>query len=550
MQSRRKVFNGAGSPPATLIALVMAAIALVLCGGYYFGGKVQSKRSEPITADIHFKENVLRREAGACNLAVAKMLEAKSELLEGLAELKKEVDQLDAKNSELHSRHERYEQEASECSVKAEMERSQFNEETERRMREFNAEKTTANSLRDKLEQLTEGRGSRMVLEIQALKSMRKLHYGLRKALQAELPIGDDTLPTIEAELLTKWGTHLDNETLFSNSGRRYEMMNFVKKWVAWEYDPSKHTEILAIQRDSSGEVVPAIWNGAPMKKPIGIDDASIPPQLNTATLSDTIVSMYEAVLCSYRRNATRIPVPAAFMWYPKNIRSHLTTIVDSPVLTFCFGCSDPRTGQQFTLACGTHSIARLYGSYPFWAMRSLLRFTAKVYSEADRIMALHELEEGGDYIAIVNHVSSTARVKCHNHERMNYGLHRLWIEHNFGTDSIIHMSADRESQCAPSESDVRKAIETDGRGMKGSLFGHRAKVYLSAPDVNTDAVKSESVNIISIPIRSAFDEAVDMVIASRAKRIIVSPFFAHSQIVTELFLLRNELDPQGVRFF
>lgn len=594
---KRKAGGTGGGGMATPLLVLGAFLLIIIAGGYYVGGRLSTRRTAPISADAHFRENALRREVTTCQRTVSDLQHGAAGLTAGADGIKGDVAALQAKSAELFKRHEQYEQEAAECAQKAELDRKDFDADAAALAAEINSERAALDGLRAELDAMTNGRGTRLAVDVQALKSMRRLHEALRASLQHDAPAGPDTLPTIEAELLTKWGTHLDNEALFSEGGRRYELATYVKGWQRWEYNSSIHTAIAPITRRIDGNVERAAWNGDFMETIRGMDDPTRPNALPAATVAETVIGMFDAALCAYRRNEStsprdRISYPTAFQWSPDlGIRASLAGLVDTPLLSLCHGCDSPyNSSTAFALACGgSHGAMRRYGSYPFWAMRSRLRFSEDVYNEADAFMERHALEEGA-FTAVVNHVSESARQKCGRSERINYGPHRLWLEHNFGIDAVRHVSEDRDEQCMPSEGDLKAVLAKGGsllpmvvpmgperrrRGDNGddaparrSFLGRamgfgdggdaddlrnpnaQMRVYLSAPDMATERVESADVRIVSREIDTPFDEAVDIVVASRARNIIVSPFFTHSQAVTELFLLNNELDPRGVTFF
>lgn len=254
-----------------------------------------------------------------------------------------------------------------------------------------------------------------------------------------------------------------------------------------------------------------------------------------------------------------------------------LSAVLDTPLVSFCSGCSDTTRTRMFTLACGLRPSLTDYGSFEFWAARSRLRFSHDVYDAADKFLEEHDLLDK-PYLAVSYHVSPEADALCaksvrgENATTPPYLRHRLWLERTFDFNSSRHRGDNPGAQCNPSEqqlqASVAKMVDLAGTAIPiyvslnpGSpitlddLSGARVRGNRNdAPAGETQApavgaIADPKAKVMSYKVNNQFGEAVDIVLASRARYLLVSAFFAHSQIITEEHLLYRRFDPTGVYF-
>ena len=263
-------------------------------------------------------------------------------------------------------------------------------------------------------------------------------------------------------------------------------------------------------------------------------------------------------------------------------VPSRLSSVLDTPLLTFCSGCADMSRTRMFTLACGVQPSTLDYGSFEFWAARSRLRFHHDVYDAADKFLEEQDLLDK-PYAAVVYHISDAVDAMCSkgttNASSMpSYLRHRLWYERTFGINNTHHMGATMGARCNPSEQQLQTSLATmlDRSGAPAGAAG-TVPVYVSlnsgspitlddlsgarvkadpkdtipgdAPTQAVGAIANAKVSVMSRKVRNQFDEAVDLVLASRATHLLVSAYLPHSQIITEEHLLKRKFDPHGIYF-
>eukprot|EP00758_Cryptobia_borreli_P014348 Tbor_TRINITY_DN5912_c0_g4::TRINITY_DN5912_c0_g4_i2::g.18717::m.18717 len=595
-----------GFPISKHVLIAATALIIILvCIAYKAGVSTSSSESKLLGATTQLKESSIQSDITACEEKLAKSRKGISS--PALKPLYDEVSQLVIKNKNAFSRLEQYRQKLGVCEKKLEIQERSSDENSED-VKNLNEEKKILEELRKTLESLTDGRGARMTISFGALRNMRTSYMNINKYIGREILQDPEHIKQLEAELLAKWSAKIELTGMEEKTSQLYATKNITDKWqffnvseVLEQQDVSRvnsttsppkpmvvlsqnisihlpqqppkplfikksqaaNSSIFFVGAESlDGKPIRPSWNNNVMQIPIksfkeaGRASMTIIPQTSVAAV---MISLYDAVMCGAIKD-TIVTIPSVFYWtHPTRNQSSVLTelydVIDSPLLTLCDGCKYILETRIFQMACGLQPATMNYGSREFWVARSRLRFSPKVYELAETFLEEHNIDGDAPFISVVYHTSNSVDADCTKgsvNGTLPYLRHRLWISQNFGTKAVNHITPnDYDSQCAPSIADVKKGIQVMIEAMK--LEDLISTVYVSLPVEYTDILeqsKLKGIKIITRNINVAQDEAVDAVIASRARSILVSPFFKHSQIVTEMYLLYSRFNPSGIYFF
>lgn len=267
----------------------------------------------------------------------------------------------------------------------------------------------------------------------------------------------------------------------------------------------------------------------------------------------------------------------------PTSTTETISSLVETPLITFCSECSHTIQTKEFKLACeeSAHSpseqqpqadsfsgekITSVYGSLDFWRTRSRVRFSPSVIIGADMYLRRNKMFPNTT-LAVDFKRSSKWQSSCETYiaAKTLPLKHFMWLIGNdmrsdnlaptspTANRSIIEVSAnDSLRQCAPTLENLRTGVITlaQQRGYIETVFiaaSVEDKEYLD------EAVRQADVGplqiVISYPM-NAMEDAIEMQIMSQSESILVNRYSEHSQHTTELYLLQNAFNQDGISFF
>lgn len=408
--------------------------------------------------------------------------------------------------------------------------------------------------------------GMRHVLLRQTIRRARMENLRLRSHLGIAAPT---SITEYENELIEKWREAIATKGALTDG-------NVIGNVTA--------EEIAAAINQTWGDAPPFVFDRAvhrniflptdPTARPAWFGRTGSPPpvvgtagtfgrsKIRTATLADLLKGVQEVAACAYRNNNPNFTFQDVFYRAPRRTSDDdpkvaASALIDTPLLAFCRDCRAMERTNLFRLACLGDTRGATYGTFDFWTMRSLVRFHPDVLAAA-RDYSQQQALQGGKYLSVLFKHSARLRARCH-HALTAARLPRrifLWAKGNFPNRTIPQISpGDTMEQCVPSVGTLQAAIR-----QKVAEKGYTA-VYISfdagtpSAPANTSTVFAgldvgAGVKVVFGAPNNPTDDAVDMIVSSQGAEIIANAYSAHSEIVTEMFLLRHELRIDGVTFF
>jgi hypothetical protein len=537
------------SPHDNAKSFMMFVGAALLIGfflfGLHWGGKSEGKKTSVTAGELHHREEVIRQNLKDCNEAESSII-GKSQVLEDTAsEIKDRNKKLDERNKELYHEHSEQETAIAKCQEETESQMAIFTEKDEELKRQIANLKEENEHLEQALQDLTGGHGMRTVLLHASMVRTQERYQRLVKLI-------DDTEHSIQTAdaLMEKYANQLNKADALSEQ-MRLQVERSIANWTHWRYNASADNDIFLQTVDEDGEVIRPAALGRVGTPPVKVVKRLMGRGLNPASsLAERMVETYDIATCAMRLNSPNFTFPNGYYWHYhlEADKSFMSNIVDTPLVQFCNGCFNRRKSKEFQIACEEELASAVYGGHDFWAARSRIRFYPAVEHEADNFIFANDLK-GKKYLAVVLHSSADTYQKCEEKVGRSPAPHYLYIRGNFN-EQVKPSTEDPVLQCAPNWDQIVARIK-EITSEEGAAYD---AVYLSIEPESMERVHYEDLtgtHIVMMEQKNAFDEAVDMVVASRASKILVSPYLAQSQVVTELFLLRNQLDPNhNVVFF
>ena len=139
-----------------------------------------------------------------------------------------------------------------------------------------------------------------------------------------------------------------------------------------------------------------------------------------------------------------------------------LNETMQTPLVTFCHRCTSALRSALFQIACGRDRPRRLYGTYAFWAARSMVRPTAAVLEAARAQYAALGLA-GRNVLAVAFKNPPQLREKCARNRAPQ--MHYMWAravtaKNETGLFHAVN-GTNRTEQCQPSRGTLFDALET-----------------------------------------------------------------------------------------
>jgi hypothetical protein len=515
--------------------------------GLYWGGKSEGKKSAVTSNELHHREEAVRQSIRDCNDAEAKILGSAKFLDETATDIKERNKKLDDRNKELYQEHSEQETAIAKCQEETETQLAVFTEKDEELKRHIHNIKEEIELLEQSLRDLTNGHGMRTVLLHASIAKMEERYARVVRAI-------DHPAYFVRSadKLLVKHAAKLDKmDSLLEQS--RLQTERTITNWTHWRYNTTADNDIFLSTVDSDGEIIRPVAFGRTGTPPVSeLRRPLFRASTVTSSLAERFVRLYDFATCAWKLNNPNFTFPNNYYWHyhVEADKSFLSNVVDTPLLIFCNGCHDRRMSKEFQVACEEElsTAAAVYGGHDFWAARSRIRFYPTVEHEADNFIFANDLKDK-KYLSVTLHASQDTYQRCEDKVAHSPGSHYLYIRGNFDEEQNHPIAQDPILQCSPTWDQIVSRIKetlTKDPEIKA--------VYLSIEPESMDRVHYDDlpdVHIVMMEQKSAFDEAVDIVVAARASKILVSPYLEQSQVITEEFLLRNELKPSGnVEFF
>lgn len=549
MVASQKRRPGSQDGSSNVLLLVVGAVLFIglFLVGLNWGGKSEGKKSVLSANELHHREEALREQMRECD-AKSKQHIADVELLdETSADIRSRNKKLEERNKELYEEHSAQEHEIAKCQEETETQVAIFTEEDEQTKRRIQSLTEEVAVLQTALSDLTNGYGMRTVLLSATFENLQKNYNKLVSLLN-----DTETFPAQSTDqIVAKHEERLSQQDAAAEN-TLHSIKGIIANWTHWRYDAKEHADIFLETIDGDGEVIlPLHFNrsGNPDVKVMRKSRFLMLPKVTS--VSERLVSMLDFGICAMRLQNPNFTFPNTFYWHTtvEKDLSTLFNIVSTPLITLCESCFDRRRSPEFKIACDEELAHTPYGGHEFWKARSLIRYSPHVEHEADNFIFANGLK-GKKYLSVVMHSDHETFEKCEKLFHKSPGNHYLYIRGNFDT-AAPPLTRDADLQCAPTWEQIVERVKTAIKDDDDVPFD---AVYLSITPYSMERVRYEDLpglNIVMLEQHSATDEAVDTVVASRASRILVSPFLPTSQIVTELFLLRNQLNPgNNVQFF
>ncbi|CUG84141.1 membrane-associated protein, putative [Bodo saltans] len=527
------------------VGLGAAFLVILFVVGLYWGGKSEGKKSSETSNALHHREEAVRQSVRECNDAEMTILKNGKHLDDAATEIKDRNQKLDERNKELYQEHSEQETAIAKCQEETETQLAIFTEKDEEQKRHLRNIKEEIELLEQSLRDLTDGHGMRTVLLHASIGKMEERYKRVVQAIDhpAYFVRSPEKLLAKHASKLDKMDALLEQNRLLTE--------RTITNWTHWRYNSTADHDIFLNTVDSDEEIIrPSAFGrtGTPavteLRRPL------FRASTVTSSLAERFVKLYDFATCAWKLNNPNFTFPNNYYWHYhiEADRAFLSNVVDTPMMIFCNGCHDRRYSKEFQIACQDELATAVYGGHDFWAARSRIRFYPSVEHEADNFIFANDLK-GKKYLAVTLHASADTYQRCEDKVAHSPGSHYLYIRGNFDEEENHPIAQDPILQCSPTWDQMATRIkETLAKDPEIE------SVYLSIEPESMDRVHYDDlpgVHIVMMEQKSAFDEAVDMVVAARATRILVSPYLEQSQVITEEFLLRHQLTPNGnVEFF
>lgn len=551
-------------------ALISGVTLLALCFGvaYHWGTVSQRRSVEVPLATMRHSIELLTADAAACDVKLDKIFKTS---LRGKPS--QAYERLHRAN-ETHAQLVRQERDATAnmtaCQAALMKQRADLAEQRRgglmRTMRILTLTQTLER-VNGAISRVRDGLGMQRVLLLDAIKTERMQRSKLLRKLGEPVP----AVPAADdARLIAEFAS---NESLAGNvtiedvgkeiaaeraadtSYAELKVSKFIKTWRTFHYDPAEHPDVFMPSDDGplkNGSVArPVYFNRtAPTDPVLGVSLERMSAPVRTTSYQ--IKSVTTVALCAYRHRNANMTFPAKFRRV-SNVSevAWLNETIDTPLVTLCRYCTSSVRSTAFTIACARDRPRRLYGSYDFWAARSMVRPTQAVIDAARA--KYNQLGLAGRRV-LGAAFKSTPQLRRRCRAATVAPLwHYMWARaitaSTNGTlfEAVSH--SNRTEQCRPTKATLFEALEAlrqrfkfdaivvsvetaeEEEFIRGSDFGGAAQVAVIRPT-------------------TAFEDMVDVTLMSWADHILVNRHSDYSQVLTEAFALRNGIKAERVHFF
>eukprot|EP00760_Papus_ankaliazontas_P033765 PhM_4_TR6731/c0_g1_i1/m.13903 len=573
------------------VLTVLVAAVILFAVGYHLGTKTQGKEDALTMHSLKSRSDALKGRLAKCaDMVQGLRLDHDLKLSDG-QEMQDRIRSLRKESEDLGTARDAQEKLNAECTEQADVQRSLYSKidaENAAKIKKLEKENRRLNGI---TRQLSQTKGMRWRLMYHNLVRLIKENDALNRQLGNEpVPVEKKALSTYQELVYNKWKPEakklLDNkETLLPSEEKAMNerIASMRSRANAFAYDPKVHTEIFV---PKAGER--PTWNGRVGTQPVTRGTYIGRRFGSTNRLSTAIQSLLYTALCSYKRNNVNLTFPDRFRRAPDDSYGFvnylrrptpyngtfrlsevsLSTIIDTPLVTFCTDCQDMRFTTQFRLLCGVEQ--HEYGSYKFWAMRSLIRFQPKFYELADRVAQQLGLPDQ-KYTSVV--WSPTRRWKrvCERYYRRVNNQSRTfkWIVSNHGesyTNYTKFLTAgeaakDALPQCYQSKELI--ALVLAAYCKRSGVRALYLSSELSRSDENVVTFLRQQLPDITLvtkldllmtaqgesttTLTESDADVLDIILAARASSLIGNAYHARSSVILESYLLQHNLKTEDI---
>jgi hypothetical protein len=543
--------------------LLLGLTVLTLCFGVAYHWGTTSQRTSilvPLDA-LRQQATMLQKDADTCEKRRNKLYESMSK---NNNTLYKALVVANETHGKLLAQEQDADYQSTTCTAELENQRArqdQAREDGKANMVTLTALTNELGDLTAEIDRLRGGLGMQRTLLLDSLRLARIQHFKLRRKQNEPMP---PDMGEYEAELLAKYTPNV-NETNITVDVVGAEITNssdyiqgrveaFIKAWQAFHYNASEHPKVFMPANDGPGtnDTCPRpVWfnRTAPDEEALGV--ALRPQRAPIRTTAFQVKALTSIGLCALRHDNANLTFPLMFRRVDNaSTMQYLNETFETPLVTYCRRCTSALSSMAYRVACGKDSPNKLYGTYDFWAARSLIRPTQAVIDGARATFNQAQLA-GRNILAVAFKNPPQLRQKCRF--RQTPQRHYLWARAltaaTNGTLFHAVASANRTEQCQPSLATLFDAVEALRQKFKidAILVSVESQADL---DIIRAADFGGAAQVVAYRPTSSFQDAVDIVLASWATHILVNRYADHSQVLTEAFALRNNITASRIHFF
>lgn len=412
------------------------------------------------------------------------------------------------------------------------------------------------------------GGGQRNVMLEQAIADARRQHFRMRAKLDMAMPERPDdsileqygpangTSGTAALGALNRIAARVRK----SRKPIAERIQTLIDQWTTFQYKPYTHVKVFMPETSATDlatlkfdEMRPSFFNrtmSTTVSRGIEVSRRYRP----IMTTAYAVKSAFAVALCAYRKNNSRFTHPNEFYRNRRLVTNTTTTlsrlnaIIDTPLVTLCTDCESALATDEYRIACARDNIFDVYGSYDYWAARSLVRFQPEVYSAARTRWTEGSLG-GKNVLTVMFKNTPQLKKRCRSIGRGLPRPHYLWVRALRANDSnpVWEASNETQKQCVPTVDDVVAAVRA-----LSATYNYDA-IFISVREERDEETLRKLDIARTIVVHrptTAFDDAVDVVLASWGTHVLANRFSDTSQLIVEAHALRNGITAQGVHYF
>lgn len=564
---------GAGAASAlTMRQLIAAAVVFVLI--FVLGFRMGSSREDRdgvASAQAHVandKADRLRRLSQQCHqdLTGRRGARPRGNASREVDQLEHDVADLQAREGRLHEERTRTDGLVKDCEEEFEHQKRTWDEDDSVMMQNISDLNRDIHQLWLQVNVLQSSRGMRGNLLRLMLDKHRRKNMQLRQKLGVPLP-SNSSIAAYDALVYEDNKRYIESDEnitqqYFFQQVRQQEIVSTVQRFV---FNPAVDDDIFIPTYDNLGPVPRPTYFGRVGTGPVvkgtffqAGQDRETMVGVEVQSSAQAIKRMYSVALCAFRNNMSNLTHPDAYLLYRQsNGSSALSVLIDTPLISFCIKCRDMRYSRLFRQACAGDTVEESYGSRDFWAVRSMIRYQPYLIEGAKRHIASLQLPATATTLAISFKRSPRLKRRCVHLGRGLPFSHYLWLKGMYNDTSFLEASAgDVQRQCFPGIDDLQKAVEQISRTQSVSFSAIFVAVDAGDDEVTASLFDSmrladgRAVKVVLLRPTTAEQDVVEMLMSASASHILVNRFSDHSQVLTEMFLLRHQFKPDNIHFF
>jgi hypothetical protein len=537
---------------AQQIALTVAAV--VIAGLFFFGYHTGSKKQateDSITAQgLKHRSEAVRNRLRDCKAAVESMKSAKSDLKAETQQLSAEYKKLQKDNEDMYNQADATEKKYADCMEMGEVQKATWTEEDAANAAVLNKLHNENRALTRASKQLLTTRGMRYQLLHHNIIRLKTENRQLLQKLGKNAQFNDEYYNGLIGKWRDKFEPWIKSEKLLPSEARRINDTVSKQSSEKFVFDPIKHKEIFVPQRDALGQLSSPTWQGRVGSPPATKGTYVFQRYSPMNRFPNIIQSLYSVALCAYENNILNFTFPSKFRRMPvgtNNSEEYIGQYIDTPLLTFCTDCIPMLATRDFRLLCSVQT--KVYGTYSFWAMRSRIQFKPAYYDLAITEMKSQDLFEK-PYLTVLWRRSPQWSSTCTYSRRFPPRRVYSWVNRTFEGTLVPEVSSDPAAQCDQDKILVLQAIK-DRLAANPALTA----VYICS-EVPIPQELEYFTSQLAVPVKtlkrepSVEADVIDLILSSSGAELLANRYSVHSEVVVEMFLLRNNITPKGLTWF